>query len=67
MRMLIAIAIVLTGIALLLFGLHAAETVENAFALLFADPLSTSSRWLIVGGCIVTIAGLASCYHQRRI
>ncbi len=67
MHMLVAIAIVVVGIGLLLVGLHAAETVENAFALLFADPLSTTSRWLIVGGCIVTVAGLASCYHQRRI
>ncbi len=67
MNMPLSLALTVIGIVLLMVGLGSADPIENAFSRLFSGHLTGQTMWLIVGGCLCVVVGLAFCYRNRRI
>jgi hypothetical protein len=66
MNMPIALALLITGIVLLIFGLGSADSIQNAFSRFFTGHFTDRTMWLIVGGCVCAVAGLVGCYRRQR-
>ena len=66
MRIPIALAFLVTGLALLIFGLNSADSIQNAFSRLFSGHVTDRTMWLIVGGCVCFVIGLFGCFANRR-
>ncbi len=66
MKMPIALVFIVVGIALLIWGLGSADSIQNAFSRLFTGNPTDKTLWLIVGGCICFIAGVFGCYRSYR-
>lgn len=67
MYMLIALALMVAGMILLIFGLNASDSIQDSFSRLFTGRNTDRTVWLIVGGSICFILGLFGCYSSRRI
>ncbi len=66
MNMSLALALLVAGIVLLIFGLNSADSIQNAFSRLFSGHLTDKTMWLIVGGSVCLVLGLFGCYRSRR-
>lgn len=66
MKMPIALAFVVVGIALLIFGLNSSDSIQNAFSRLFTGQFTDRTMWLIVGGSACLIVGLFGSFYSRR-
>lgn len=66
MKMPLALAFVVIGIALLIFGLNSTDSIQNAFSRLFSGQFTDSTMWLIVGGSVCLIVGLFGSVFSRR-
>lgn len=62
----LAIILLVVGILLLLFGLSATDSIQNAFSQLFTGHLTDNTMWLIVGGSVCLVAGIYGCYRTTR-
>jgi hypothetical protein len=62
----IALAVTVAGIVLLIIGLGSADSIQNSFSRFFTGHLTDRTTWLVVGGSICVVAGLAGCYRGRR-
>lgn len=54
----ISLAILAGGIALVIFGITAANSVSSDFSRFFTDAPTDKAIWLLVGGAVATIFGL---------
>ena len=66
MNMPVALALIVVGIVLLIFGLGSADSIQNAFSRAFTGHFTDRTMWLIVGGCICFVVGVLGCYRYRR-
>jgi len=66
MPLALALALLVAGLALLLFGLGSADSIENAFSRLFTGHSTSRTMWLIVGGTVLAVVGLVGCYRNRH-
>ncbi len=66
MKMSLAVALIIVGIALLIFGLGSADSIQNAFSRLFSGEFTGRTMWLIIGGCVCAVVGLIGCIRSRR-
>lgn len=66
MKMPLALAFVVAGIALLIFGLNSADSIQSAFSRLFSGQFTDRTMWLIVGGSVCLIVGLFGSFYSRR-
>jgi hypothetical protein len=62
----IALAILVVGIILLIFGLNSADSISDSFSRFFSGQFSDRTMWFIVGGSVCVVLGLYGSYHGRR-
>lgn len=67
MKMPLALAILVVGIILLLFGLNSADSITDSFSRFFSGHFSDRTMWFIVGGSVCVVVGLYGSYYNRRI
>lgn len=67
MNMPIALALLVAGIVLLIFGLNSADSIQNSFSRIFSGHPTDKTMWLIVGGSICLVLGVFGCYRSRRV
>jgi hypothetical protein len=46
------------GIVLLVLGVSASDSISSSFSRLFTGEPTDKTVWLLIGGCVATIAGL---------
>ncbi len=66
MKMPIAVALLVVGIALLLYGLAMNDSLPNVFSRMFRGHPTDRTMWFIVGGCVLTIVGLGGFWRSSR-
>ncbi|HEX3132264.1 MAG TPA: DUF3185 family protein [Planctomycetota bacterium] len=66
MKISIALAFLVIGIALLIFGLNSVDSIQSVFSRLFSGQFTDRTMWLIVGGCVCLVVGLLGSFYSRR-
>jgi drug/metabolite transporter (DMT)-like permease len=61
----IGISLLVVGVALLLAGVNASESVSSEFSKLFQGVPSDKAIWLMLGGALVAAVGLAKSLRGR--
>ena len=66
MNRIIGVAILALGIVLLIFGLNESHSFNSDVSRFFTGNPSDRSMWMIVGGAVAVIAGLAVAFTGRK-
>ncbi len=66
MKMPIAVALLVVGIALLLYGLAMNDSLPNVFSRVFRGHPTDRTMWFLIGGAVCAAAGLAGCIRRPR-
>lgn len=61
----IGISLLVVGLALLITGVNASESVSSEFSKLFQGVPSDKAIWLMLGGALVAAVGLAKSLRGR--
>jgi amino acid permease len=61
-----ALAFLVIGIMLLVFGFLSADSITSSFSKFFTGHPSDRSMWLIIGGLLCLCIGLGTGYFGRR-
>lgn len=67
MKIQLALAFLIVGIVLLLFGTNSWDAILNAFSRLFSGNLTDHTMWLVLGGAVCLVCGLFGCFYSRRV
>lgn len=62
----ISLAILAGGILLVIFGVSASNSVSSDISRIFTDAPTDKAIWMLVGGVVVTIIGLAGLLRGSR-
>lgn len=62
----IALAILAGGILLVIFGISASNSISSDISRVFTDAPTDKAIWMLVGGVVVTIIGLAGLLRGAR-
>ena len=62
----ISLAILAGGILLVIFGVSASNSVSSDISRIFTDAPTDKAIWMLVGGVVVTIIGLAGLTRGSR-
>jgi hypothetical protein len=61
----IAIALLVIGIILLIFGFTSMDSVSSSFSKFFTGHPTDKSMWLLIGGAAATVIGLVGFARGR--
>ena len=62
----ISLAILFGGILLVIFGVSASNSFSSDISRVFTDAPTDKAIWMLVGGVVVTIIGLAGLMRGSR-
>ncbi len=62
----ISLAILAGGILLVIFGINASNSVSSDISRVFTDAPTDKAIWMLVGGVVVTILGLAGLLRGSK-
>jgi hypothetical protein len=62
----ISLAILAGGILLLIFGVNASNSVSSDISRVFTDAPTDKAIWMLVGGIVVSVIGLAGLVRGSR-
>jgi hypothetical protein len=62
----ISLAILAGGILLLIFGISASNSVSSDISRVFTDAPTDKAIWMLVGGVVVTVIGLAGLLRGSK-
>lgn len=62
----ISLAILAGGILLVIFGVNASNSLSSDISRVFTDAPTDKAIWMLVGGVVVTIIGLAGLARGSR-
>ena len=62
----ISLAMLAGGILLVIFGVNASNSVSSDISRVFTDAPTDKAIWMLVGGVVVTIIGLAGLLRGSR-
>lgn len=62
----ISLAILAGGILLAIFGVSASNSVSSDISRIFTDTPTDKAVWMLVGGVVVTIIGLAGLLRGSK-
>ncbi len=66
MKRLLFLAVLVTGVVLLVFGFNASESFASEVSETFQGTPTDRSLWLIIGGALLTIVGLGGLVRGGR-
>ena len=66
MNNIVGLAIVALGVVLLIFGFNESQSFGSEVSRVFTGNPTDRSMWLIVGGAVAVIGGLAMAIRGRR-
>jgi hypothetical protein len=61
----ISLALLVGGIVLIVYGINASNSVASSFSRMFTGNPTDKTGWLLVGGIVASIAGLAGVFGGR--
>lgn len=61
----LGVGLIVIGVALLLAGLNATESISSEFSKLFQGAPSDKAIWLMVGGALVAVIGVVKSLRGR--
>ncbi len=64
MRSPLSIALIVAGIALLIFGLNSADSIQSAFSRAFNGRPTDKAMWLIIGGAVCLVLGAVGFFRR---
>lgn len=59
-------ALLIVGIALIIFGIHAAESISSEISELFTGNPTDRAIWMFVGGIVLAIIGFFGTLRNGR-
>ena len=62
----ISVALLVGGVVLLVFGVQAADSLGSDISRFFTDSPTDKAVWMLVGGVILSVAGLAGLVRGSR-
>ena len=62
----ISLAILAGGILLLIFGVNTSNSVSSDISRVFTDAPTDKAIWMLVGGIVVSVIGLAGLVRGSR-
>lgn len=63
----LSIILLVLGIALIAFGVSAAESLGSEISRFFTGTPTDKSVWLLIGGAVATVAGLTGLARGRSL
>jgi hypothetical protein len=66
MNNIVGLAIIALGVVLLIFGFNESQSFGSEVSRVFTGNPTDRSMWLIVGGAVAVIGGLAMAIRGRR-
>ena len=62
----IALVLLVGGVVLIIFGLSAADSIGSSFSRLFTGAPTDKALWLLIGGAVAAVAGLAGLLRGKK-
>jgi hypothetical protein len=62
----LALALIAAGIVLLIFGVSSAESLGSEMSEFFTGSPSKKSIWLLIGGVVALVLGIATLVRSKR-
>ena len=62
----IGIALLVVGVALILYGLNASDSVSSSLSRTFTGTPTDKTLWLLLGGGAAAIVGLVTTFRNPR-
>lgn len=66
MKSILSIALLAGGIVLIMFGVQASESVGSDIARFFTGSPTDKAVWMLIGGVVAAVAGLAGLALRPR-
>jgi hypothetical protein len=66
MNKIISIALLAGGIALIIYGINASDSVGSSFSRFFTGSPTDKTMWLVIGGTVATAAGLVGVLRGSK-
>lgn len=66
MNKLISLIILILGIALIIYGVSASNSLGSDFSRLFTGSPTDKSIWMLIGGVIATVVGLGGVMRGSK-
>ncbi|MDB6169948.1 MAG: rane protein [Verrucomicrobia bacterium] len=67
MNKLISLILLAGGIALIIYGINASNSIGSDFSRLFTGSPTDKSIWLLVGGVVAAIVGAGGLFRGSRV
>ena len=67
MKIQVALAFLIVGIVLLIFGTNSWDAIQGAFSRLFSGQFTDHSMWLVIGASLCLVLGLFGCFYGKRV
>lgn len=66
MNKLLSLTILVGGIAMIIYGVTAADSLASDFSRFFTGSVTDKSIWLLIGGGVATIIGLSGLIRTTK-
>jgi hypothetical protein len=67
MNKLISLALLVTGVILIVYGINASNSIGSDFSRLFTGAPTDKSVWLLIAGVVVAALGAGGLFRGRSI
>ena len=67
MNKVISLALLVGGIILVVYGLNASDSLSSSFSRFFTGSPTDKSIWMLIGGTIAAVVGLAGLVRGPRV
>ncbi len=66
MNRIVFIVLLVAGVIMLVFGIRASDSISSDFSRLFTGNPTDKAVWLMIGGAVASIVGIAGLAHGAR-
>ena len=67
MRPMLGLALVIVGVALLIWGLQSSDSIASSFSRFFEGTPTDKTVWLLAGGIVAALCGVGMIMMSRRV
>ena len=66
MNKIVSLVLLVGGIILLIYGIQASESIGSEFSRLFTGSPTDKAMWMLIGGAVAAVVGLAGLLRGSR-